>query len=295
MQEINRIKPKLKILGLLLGSALLLGGPLAWGDADDSGTSPYGPGMMWRYQTPPGGNANGGYAYGPGMMRGYGGGYGYGPGMMQGYGGGPGMMWGQGWGGYGPGMMQGHGGGYGYGPGMMQGYGGGPGMMWGQGWGGYGPGMMQGHGGGYGYGPGMMQGYGGGPEMMWGQGWGGYGPGMMAGWGAYGPGAMQGYGGWRGAPLQLTDQQRQRLDAIHAKAAKALWPLLGQMQEQRFALARLLAGDNPDKKAVDDAYNKLSQTGRQLLDLRLETRRDAWSVLTAAQIKQLRQYRMPAQ
>ena len=221
MQELNRIKPKLKILSLLLGSALLLGGPLAWGDADDSGTSPYGPGMMWRYQTPPGGNANGGYAYGPGMMRGYGGGYGYGPGMMQGYGGGPGMMWGQGWG--------------------------------------------------------------------------GYGPGMMAGWGAYGPGAMQGYGGWRAAPLQLTDQQRQRLDAIHAKAAKALWPLLGQMQEQRFALARLLAGDNPDKKAVDDAYNKLSQTGRQLLDLRLETRRDAWSVLTAAQIKQLRQYRMPAQ
>lgn len=256
MQETNRIKPKLKVLSLLLGSALLLGGPLAWGDADDSGTSSYGPGMMWRYQTPPGDNANGGYAYGPGMMRGYG----------------PGMMWGQGWGGYGPGMMQGYGGGYGYGPGMMQGYGGG-----------------------YGYGPGTMQGYGGGPWMMRERGWGGYGPGMMAGWGAYGPGAMQGYGGWRGAPLQLTDQQRQRLDAIHAKAAKALWPLLGQMQEQRFALARLLAGDNPDKKAVDDAYNKLSQTGRQLLDLRLETRRNAWSVLTAAQIKQLRQYRMPAQ
>ena len=213
---------------------------------------------------------------------------------------GPGMMWryqatpnsnAQGGYAYGPGMMQGYGDGYGYGPGMMQGYG----RAYG-----YGPGMMQGYGRAYGYGPGMMQGYGYGPGMMWGQGFGrsgGYGPGMIGGGMGYGyvPGTMQGYGGWRGAPLQLTDQQRQRLDAIHAKAAKTLWPLLGQMQAQRFALARLLTGDNPDKKAVDEAYNKLSQTGRQLLDLRLETRRAAMAVLTAAQRKQLQQKGMPAQ
>lgn len=226
MRYTNSIKPKLKALSLLLGSVLLVGGPLAWGDTDDGSAPPYGPGMMWRYQAAPNGNTNGGYAYGPGMMQGYGRGYGYGPGMMQGYGYGPGMAWGQGYGG----------------------------------WGGYGPGMM---GGGASYG--------------------------------YGPGAMQGYDIWRGAPLQLTDQQRQRLYAIHAKAAKERWPLLGQMQEQRFALARLLASDNPDKKAVDDAYNKLSQTGRQLLDLRIETRRATWSVLTAAQRKQLQQGGAPAQ
>ena len=194
---------------------------------------------------------------------------------------------------YGPGMMwQAPGAkgadqpnrGYGYGPGMMRGYGAG-------GWGGYGPQMMRG----YGYGPGMMWGgdygrggFGYGPDMMDG----GYGPGMMGGYG-YGPGVMMGGGyggyGWGGSPLNLTDKQRQSLDDIRAKTAPKLWALFGQMQAERFTLMRLLSGNNPDQKAVDEAYAKLSGTGKQLIDLRLENRQAALKVLTAEQRKQLEQ------
>ena len=192
---------------------------------------------------------------------------------------------------YGPGMMwrssgatgvdqpnRGYGYGYGYGPGMMRGYGAG-------GWGGYGSQMMRG------YGPGMMWGggygrggYGYGPGMMMG---GGYGPGMMMG-GGYGPGMMRGYG-WGASRLNLTDKQRQSLEEIRAKSAPKLWPLFGQMQEERFTLMRLLSSSNPDRKAVDEAYAKLSKTGKQLLDLRLENRQAALKVLTAEQRKQLEQ------
>lgn len=213
------------VTGLLLGSSLFMGGALVSANAEETGTPPYGPGMMRNYAQPPVGSA-----YGPGMMRGYG----------------P-----TSWGGYGPGMMTG----YGHGA-----------------WGAYGSGMMGGFGWGMmgGYGPGRMPGYGTGD------------------WGGYGPGMMHGYGGvWRGNALKLTDKQRQRLDDIHAKASKQLWLLMGQMQEERFALARLMISHNPDMKAVDAAYDKLTQTGKKLLNLHLDTRRASWEVLTADQRKEL--------
>ena len=179
---------------------------------------------------------------------------------------------------YGPGMMwQSQGSpdagqpnsGYAYGPGMMRGYGAG-------GWGGYGPQMMQG----YGYGPGMMWGGG------YGRGGFGYGPGMMGG--GYGPGMMGAYG-LGVSRLNLTDKQRQSLDDIRAKTAPKLWALFGQMQAERFTLMRLLSGSNPGQKTVDEAYAKLSGTGKQLIDLRLENRQAALKVLTAEQRKQLEQ------
>ena len=94
------------------------------------------------------------------------------------------------------------------GPGMMGGYGTGPGMMGGYGPGGYGPG-------GYGMGPGMM---------------GGYSPG---GYGM-GPGMMGGYGGYGG--LNLTDEQRAKIDAIQQEASRKQWDLMGKTHEQMSAL-----------------------------------------------------------
>ena len=104
------------------------------------------------------------------------------------------------------------------GPGMMGGYGTGPGMT--------GPGMMGGYGPG-GYGPG---GYGMGPGMMGGYGPGGYGPG---GYGM-GPGMMGGYGGYGG--LNLTDEQRAKIDAIQQEASRKQWDLMGKTHEQMSAL-----------------------------------------------------------
>lgn len=183
----------------------------------------------------------------------------YGPGMMMG--GNPGR------GGYGPGPMANQGAGCdGYGPGMMYGYGPrmmGSGMMSPEMMGGYGPGMM---------GSGYMRGSG----MMYGQG--------------FGPGMRMGYGrGFGFAGLHLTHQQRQRLYDIQVKSMQKYWTLFGRMQKEHFEIARLLSSTNPDQKTVDEAYNRLSQTGKAMLDLRLENHRAALQLLTPEQRKLLDQ------
>jgi Spy/CpxP family protein refolding chaperone len=112
---------------------------------------------------------------------------------------------------------------------------------------------------------------------------------MMFGHG-YGPGMAFGYGwGFGRAALQLTPQQRQRLYEIQAKSARKYWMLFGQMQEEHIQIARLLASNNPDQKAVNEAYDKLSQTGKALLDLRMQNHRAALQVLTDEQRKMLDQ------
>ena len=118
-----------------------------------------------------------------------------------------------------------------------QGYGMGPGMM-GGGYGpgyGMGPGMMGGYGPGQGMGPGMMGGYGPGQGM---------GPGMMGG--GYGPGY---------AALNLTDEQRKKIDAIQEE-------VMGELSE-------LIAWDDHDTGLsssgdIQENFRKLRQRERIL-------------------------------
>jgi len=115
----------------------------------------------------------------------------------------------------------------GYGP-----YGMGPGMMWGGG--GYGPGygMMGGYGP-YGMGPGMMGGYGMGPGMMGGY---GMGPGMMG----YGPLGS----------LDLSDEQRTKINKIIDAEHKQHWAIMGQMMEEQNKMRDLFSADEPDPKTA---------------------------------------------
>jgi Spy/CpxP family protein refolding chaperone len=197
---------------------------------------------------------------GPGMSGGYG------PGMMGGYG--SGMM-----GGYGPGMMGGYGG---YGPGMMGGYG--PGMM-----GGYGSGMMGGYGG---YGPGMMGGYG--PGMM-----GGYGPGMMGGYGyGYhrgGPG-MMGFGYRMQGALELTDDQRKKLDAIHDDIQGKHWDIVGKMRDEMNRMRELMVADPRDKAMITASYKRMSDLRQQRFELQLAAQDQMDALLTKEQRQKLKRW-----
>jgi Spy/CpxP family protein refolding chaperone len=159
--------------------------------------------------------------------------------------------------GYGPGMMGGGGPGYGqgYGPGMM---GGGPG--YGQG---YGPGMR---GGGPGYGP-------------------GYGPGMRGGGPGYGPGASL------LDSLNLSDEQRDRIQVIQEENRQKNWTAMGQMRSEMFALRRMYYADKVDANAVAEQQKKVDELRRQMLKSRLETRNQVEALLTPEQRKQFRQYR----
>jgi len=193
---------------------------------------------------------------------------GYGPGNGPGYGMGPGMM-----GGYGPG--------YGMGPGMMGG--GGYGMM--------GPGMM---GGGYGMmGPGMM---GGGMMdmmmgMMMGGGGGGYGmmgPGMMGGYGM-GPGMM---GGGMGAlhMLNISDDQRDRIEKIRDAERQKHWDIAGKIQLEQNKLRDLYQADPQDPKKIGAAYGNIAKLQQQMIEIHVQSNNDSEKVLTKEQREQLKQW-----
>jgi Spy/CpxP family protein refolding chaperone len=174
-------------------------------------------------------------------------------------------------------IAQGHQeGGYGWGPGMMgPGMGMGPGMM-----GGYGPGPRGGYGpdGGYGMGmgPGMMGGMMG-PGMM-----GGYRPGMGTG-----PG-MMGYGPL--GALNLTDDQRKKIEGIHEEVRRKQWDLMGKMMEERQKLAALFWAEKRDNKAIQEQYKKLQDLRQQHLQLRLEAHDKLEGVLTKEQKEQLKRF-----
>jgi Spy/CpxP family protein refolding chaperone len=166
------------------------------------------------------------------------------------------MMWGNG----GPGA-------YGMGPGMMGGYGGpggygmGPGMMWGNG----GPGA-------YGMGPGMMGGYGG-P--------GGYG---------MGPGMTGGYGGNAYPGIDLTADQRKKIDQIQQETSKAMWPLMQKMHELGYQMYGTPGQGPADVDAARKAYQAMADTQKAMFDQQLEARKRIDAVLTKEQHEQLQRY-----
>ena len=133
-----------------------------------------------------------------------------------------------------------------------QGYGVGPGMMGG----GYGPG--------YGMGPGMMGGYGPGQGM---------GPGMMGG--GYGPGY---------AALNLTDEQRKKIDAIQEEVWSKQGELMGRMHAQSY---RMHDFDKADDAAARKAFDEMAVAHKQMFETRLDARKRIDAVLTPEQRKQL--------
>jgi Spy/CpxP family protein refolding chaperone len=173
--------------------------------------------------------------------------------------------YGPGWG-MGPGMMGGYGPGYGMGPGMMGG-----GMM------GMGPGMMGG-----GMGPGMM---GGGMGMMGG-------PGMMGGGFGMGPGMMG--GGFGMDPLyalNLTDEQRAKVEKILDEERKKHWDTAGKMMEEQNRLRDLYQEDTPDPKKVGAVYGSIAKLQQQMVENHIQARNQVQQILTKEQREQLQQWR----
>lgn len=186
----------------------------------------------------------------------------YGPGMMRGAA--PAQ------GGYGPGMMGGCGPGPGaYGPGMMRGYGPGQGGY------GHGYGYGQGHGRGFAYGgmmgPGMMGGYGGG--MM-----GGFGPGMM---GLAGPLHM----------LDLTDQQRSKINQFRDDLRRRNWTVMGKLIDEQARMRDLLGADKREPSAIGKQAMKIADLRRQMLEASVEANNHIEALLSKEQKEQMQTYR----
>ena len=133
-----------------------------------------------------------------------------------------------------------------------------------------------------GYGP-----YGMGPGMMGGGG--GYGPGMMGGYGGYGMGpGMMGYGALNG--LDLSDEQRSKIDKIFDAERKQHWAIMGQMMEEQSKLRDLYSIDEPDPKKVGAVYGQIAKMRQQMLETHVQASNQVQQVLTKEQRDQLRQW-----
>lgn len=149
--------------------------------------------------------------------------------------------------------------------------------------GGYGPGMM-------GQGMGMMGGYGQGYDMM-GPGMGMMGPGM-----GMGPGMMGGYGmGMMGAGpialLDLSDEQRTKIDQILAAQRKQHRANLVQMFDAQDKLRELYSAETPDPKQVGAAYGEIGKLRQQMIESHVQANNDMQAVLTKEQREKLRTWR----
>jgi Spy/CpxP family protein refolding chaperone len=133
---------------------------------------------------------------------------------------------------------------------------------------GMGPGMMGGNGPGYGMGPGMMGG--------------GMGPGMMGG--RMGPGMMGGYGPY--ASLDLSDEQRQKIDAIQEDTWRKQGELMGAMHAQGYRMHESF-DFGKDEAAARAAFDTMATMHKQMFELRLDARKRIDAVLTPEQRKQI--------
>ena len=121
----------------------------------------------------------------------------------------------------------------------------------------------------------LGQGYGMGPGMM---GSGGYGPGQ-----GMGPGMMGGYGpGY--AALNLTDEQRKKIDAIQEEVWSKQGELMGRMHAQSY---RMHDFGKADDAAARKAFDEMATAHKQMFETRLEARKRIDAVLTPEQRKQL--------
>jgi Spy/CpxP family protein refolding chaperone len=136
-------------------------------------------------------------------------------------------------------------------------------------------------------GPGMMGGYGHGYGMMGGQ---GMGPGMMGGYGG-GHDMMGGYGIGPYAMLNLSDDQRSKINKIHDAERKQHWAIMGKMMDKQNAQRDLLAQSEPDPKKVGAVYAEIAKLRQQMLETHVQANNDMQKVLTKEQREQMQQWR----
>lgn len=131
--------------------------------------------------------------------------------------------------------------------------------------------------------------------MMGGPGWGGMGmmggPGMMAGFGPGMMGMMGGYGYGPFGMLQLTDEQRDKLEAIHRDQRKEQLGLMEKMMDEMDKIRDLMMADKRDPSTIGKAYEPVFILQRRMIENSVATMNKMEAVLTKQQREELKKYR----
>jgi Spy/CpxP family protein refolding chaperone len=119
-------------------------------------------------------------------------------------------------------------------------------------------------------------------DMMMGGGPGG-GIGMMGG------GMMGGMGPvWM---LDLTDEQRGKIEKIHDDVRRKNWDTWGKIMDEQSKLRDLYLGETVDARKVGAAYAGIAKLQQQVIESGVEAHNRVQAVLTKEQKEQLRQWR----
>jgi Spy/CpxP family protein refolding chaperone len=117
---------------------------------------------------------------------------------------------------------------------------------------------------------------------------GGMGRGMM------GDGMMGGMGRMGGAPFQmldLTPEQRTKINKIHDELRRKNWETLGKVQDEEAKLRDLYAADKRDPKAIGAVYGSIYALKRQMIEAGIDAHNRMEALLSDAQRAQLKQMR----
>lgn len=135
------------------------------------------------------------------------------------------------------------------------------------------------------------------PEMMancpMGMMGGGMGRGMM-GDGMMGGKGMGMMGGMHGAPfhmLDLTPEQRTKINKINDELRRKNWEALGKVQDVEAKLRDLYAADKRDPKAIGAVYGSIYALKRQMIEAGIDAHNRMEALLSDAQRAQLKQMR----
>jgi Spy/CpxP family protein refolding chaperone len=85
------------------------------------------------------------------------------------------------------------------------------------------------------------------------------------------------------AELKLSDEQKEKLAAIHRQSAKERIRLHAERQIAHIELSELMHADRPDQGTIDRKIDQLAELDRQLTQNRLQGRVASRSVLTKEQ------------
>jgi len=122
----------------------------------------------------------------------------------------------------------------------------------------------------------MMGGGPGGGMGMMGMGGGGMGMGMMG----MGPVSM----------LDLSDEQRDKIEKISDDTRRKNWDTYGKIMDEQVRLRDLTSGDTVDAKKAGAVYGSLSKLQQQVFEAHIEAHNRVQAVLTKEQKEQLRQW-----
>ena len=89
--------------------------------------------------------------------------------------------------------------------------------------------------------------------------------------------------------LDLTVDQRKKIDQILRETANAQWQLMGAMHQKGVHMDGMFGWQEFDEQEARTTYQPMADTHKSMFDLSLDARRRIDSILTKGQHEKLRQ------